>query len=91
MIGFGGLLPLITQPSITHVLFAVATFGAVLLMIAFVGADFQRYKTLYFAWFSLRSANLLANPNCKIKVPGVYTPTYLLDLKKDEVSEESAT
>ncbi|WP_273024666.1 hypothetical protein [Rheinheimera sp.] len=91
MIGFSGLLPLIAQPSITHVLFAVATFGAALLMIAFVGADFQRYKTLYFAWSRLRSENLLANPNCKIKVPGVYTPSYLHDLKKDEVSKESTT
>lgn len=78
LLGFSGLLPLISKPTLTNTLFAAVTFGIALLMIKFVGSDFQRYKTLYYVWCKLKTENQLANPDVEVKTKGVYTPTYQL-------------
>lgn len=76
LVGFSGLLPLVSKPSLANALFAFATFAASLIVIKFVGSDFQKYKTLFYVWNRLKADGALANPDDNIKTPWVYTPTF---------------
>lgn len=83
LIGFSGLVPLIQKPTLVNVVFAIAIFGTALLMIKFVGSDFQQYKTLYYAWCRLKADNQIANSDNSIKTTGIYTPPYSVETTSD--------
>ncbi|WP_166839513.1 hypothetical protein [Rheinheimera pleomorphica] len=90
IVGMSGLLPLLAKPSFVNFGFAITTFVAAVLVIRFVGADFQNYKTLYFIWHKLNAENKIANPDVSIRVKGVYTPKYLGEYEMEGKKRDSA-
>ncbi|MCH8538618.1 MAG: hypothetical protein LAT66_12715 [Alkalimonas sp.] len=76
LIGFSGLLPLISKPSIVTAFFAMATFATAILLIIFVGSSYQKYKTLHYVWSKLKESDQVANPELNVKTRFVYTPDH---------------